>query len=181
VSVALIGDDDVARIEMFGGDAEMAEGEGDYVARKTLAVARYGVDGARRKLAQNGQPFDQLGEFLKVLVEETVQAGAVGKRYNLARFAGVEIAQIVKLANEFVALAGNGGGSDGEELVGGLAHGGNHHHGALLRARFDYARDALDGGGRFHRRAAEFHHDHEWMTPWSAAVALPGLSVIAWG
>ena len=57
------------------------------------------------------------------------------ERDHLARLAGMEIAQVVDLADVFLALAGDGGGGDGQQLVGGLAHGGDHHHGlALLRA-----------------------------------------------
>ena len=77
----------------------------------------------------------------------------------------MEIAQVVDLPDVFLALAVDGGGGDGQQLVGGLAHGRNHHHGPALRARFDDAGDAFDGGGRFHRRAAEFHDDHQSSIP----------------
>ena len=135
LGVAPVGDDDVARIQMLGVHAEVAEGQRDDVAGEPLAVAGDGVDGARRQLAQHGEPFDQLGELLEMLVEEAVEAGAFGQRHHQAGFAGVEVAQIVELADIFVALAVDGGGGDGQQLVGGLAHGGNHDHGAAaLRA-----------------------------------------------
>ena len=50
---------------------------------------------------------------------------------------------------------------DGQQLVGGLAHGGNHHDGMAVHPRLHDAGDAFDGGGGFHRGAAEFHDDHD--------------------
>ncbi len=135
LGVAAIGDDDVARIDMLGGHAEVVEGERDDVAREALAVARDGVDGARRQFAQHGEAFDEFGEFLEMVVEEAVELGAIGERDHLARFAGVEVAQVVELADVLVALAVDGRVGDGEQLVGGLAHGGDHDDGtAALRA-----------------------------------------------
>ena len=37
--------------------------------------------------------------------------------------------------------------------------------GLARRARLHDAGDAFDGGGRFHRRAAEFHDDHQSSIP----------------
>ena len=79
LGVALVGDDDVARIEMHGVHAEMAEGQRDDVAGEALAVAGNGVDGARRQFAEHGQSLDQLGEFLEMLVERAVEFGAVAR------------------------------------------------------------------------------------------------------
>ena len=80
--------------------------------------------------------------------------------HDQARFARVVVAQVVKLADVFLALALDGGGGDGEQLVGGLAHGGDHHDGAARLARLDDAGDALDGGGGLDGGAAELHDDH---------------------
>ena len=132
--MALVGDDDVARIQVHGRHAEMAEGLGDYVAREPLAVARNGVHRARGEFAQHGQSFHELGELLEVFVEKTVQAGAFGERHHLPGFARVVVAQIVKLADILVAPAFDGRGGDGQQLVGGFAHGGDHHHGMAVLA-----------------------------------------------
>ena len=110
----------VARIEMRGFHAEVAEGEGDDVAGEPLSIAGDGVDGTRGELTEDGEAFDELGQLLEVLVEEAIEAGALGERHHEARFAGVVIAQVVKLRNVLVALAGDGGGGDGEQFVGGL-------------------------------------------------------------
>ena len=100
-----------------------------------------------------------------MLVEQAVEFGALGQRNYQARLAGVEIAQIVDLADVFFARAANGRGGDGQQLVGGLAHGRNHHYRPAVGAGFDDRRDALDGGRGFHRRAAEFHDDHQSSIP----------------
>ena len=97
LGVAVVGDDDVARIDVHGVHAEVAEGEGDDVAGEALAVAGDGVDGARREFAEDGEAFDEFGEFLEVLVEGAVEFGALGERDDLAGFAGVEVAQVVEL------------------------------------------------------------------------------------
>ena len=68
----------VARIDVLGRHAEVAEAEGDDVAGEAFAVAGDGVDGARREFAEHGEPFDQFGELLEMLVEEAVEFGAVG-------------------------------------------------------------------------------------------------------
>ena len=163
--VALVGDHDLARIQVLGLHAEMAEGQGDDVAGEAFAVAGNGVDGARRQLAQHGQAFHQFGELLEMLVEKAVERGAFGERHHLAGFARVVVAQVVKLADILVAPAVDGGGGDGQQLVGGLAHGGDHHHGMAVPRALDDAGDAFDSGGRFHRRAAEFHDDHQSSIP----------------
>ena len=64
-----------------------------------------------------------------MLVERAVEFGAVAERHHQAGLARVEIAQVVKLADVFLALAADGRGGDGQQLVGGLAHGRDHHHG----------------------------------------------------
>ena len=165
MSVAAIGDDDVARIEVLGLHAEVAEGEGDDEARETLAVARDGVDGAGSEFAEDGEPFDEFGEFLEMLVEEAVERGALGERHDEARFARVHVAKIVELADVLGARAVNGCGGDGEQLIGGFAHGGDDNHGTTSCARFDDSGDAFDGGGGFDRTAAEFHDDHQSSIP----------------
>ncbi len=108
--------------------AEMAERQRHDVARQPLAVARDGVDGARRQLAQHRQALHQFGQFLEMLVERAVEFGALGQRHHLARFAGMEIAQVVNLPDVIVAPARDGRRGNGQQLVGGLAHGRNHHH-----------------------------------------------------
>src|ERR1017187_5108682 len=100
-----------------------------------------------------------------MLVEQAVELGAVGQRDYETRLAGVEIAQVVDLADVFLARAIDGGRGDGQQLVGGFAHGRNDDHWPAVGAGFDDRGDALDGGRRFHRRAAEFHDDHQSSIP----------------
>src|SRR5581483_7079221 len=78
---------------------------------------------------------------------------------------GVVIAQVVNLADVFLALAVDGGLGDGEELVGGLPHGGDDHDGAAMLDGFDDAGDAFDGDGGLDGGAAEFHDDHQSSIP----------------
>src|SRR5438105_4186209 len=75
------------------------------------------------------------------------------------------IAEIVKLRDVILAIAGNGGRRDGQQLVRGLAHGGNHDDRMLLGARFHDGGDASDGGGGFDGGTAEFHDDHQSSSP----------------
>ena len=145
---------------MLGRHAEVAEGEGDDVAGEAFAVAGDGVDGARREFAEHGEPFDQFGELLEMLVEEAVEIGAVAEGDDEARFARVVIAQIVKLADVFLALARDGGAGDFEQAVGGLPHGGDDDHGAARFAGVDDAGDTRDGGGGLDGGSAELHDDH---------------------
>src|ERR1035438_5323765 len=51
------------------------------------------------------------------------------------------------------------------QLVGGLTHGRNADVRPAAGAGFDDRPSALDGGRRFHRRAAEFHDDHQSSIP----------------
>ena len=143
----------------------MFEGERDDVTRQALAVARNGVDGTRGQFAEHRDAFDELGQFLEMVVERAVEFGAMGERDDLAGFAGVEVAEVVQLADVVVALAGDGGLGDGEELVGGLAHRGDDYDGMEIGAGFDDGCDALDGGGGFDGRTAEFHYDHQSSSP----------------
>ena len=83
-----------------------------------------------------------------------------GADANLMR-AGLEVAEIVQLADVVFALAGDGGLGDGEESIGGLAHRGDYDYWIKSQARFYYGGDALDGRGGFDGGAAEFHYDHE--------------------
>ena len=163
--MALIGDDHVARIDVLGLHAELAEGQRDNVTGQTFAVAGNGVDGARRQLAQHRQALHQLGELLKVFVERAVQLRAVLERHHQARLPRVVIAKVVDLADVLRAIPLNRGSRDGQQFVGGLSHGGNHHHRAALRARLDDTGNALNSGSRFHRGAAELHHDHQSSIP----------------
>src|ERR1039458_6865021 len=160
LGVTFVGDHDVARIHVFGRHAGVAEAERDDVAGEAFAVAGDGVDGAWRELAEDGEPFDQLGEFLEVLVQEAVEIGAVAQRDDQARLARVVVAQVVQQPDVLLALAPDGGGGDGEQLVRGLSHGGNHHHGMARLARAHDAGNARDGGGGLHRGAAKLHDDH---------------------
>ena len=155
--VTPVGDDDAARIHVRGAHAEMAKGQGDDQARQPLAVTGDGVDRARRQLAEHGQPFHQFGQFLEMLVERAVEFGALGQRHHQARLARVRVAQIVDLAQVLFARAFERGLRDGQQLVRGLAHGGDHDHRLAVAPRLHDGRDAFDGGRRFHRRAAEFH------------------------
>ena len=148
--MALVGDQHISRIHVLGGHAEMAEGESDNVAGEPFAVARDGIDGARREFAEHGQPFHQFGEFLEMLVEEAVEVGAVAQGDDQARLARMVVAEIVKLGDVFLALPPNRGGRDGQQLIGGLPHGGNHHHGTPLFAGAHDAGNTLDGGGGLH-------------------------------
>src|SRR4051812_11324072 len=77
----------------------------------------------------------------------------------------MEIAQVVKLLNVVLPLALDRGGSDGQQLVGGLAHGRYDNHGPLVHARFHDRGDAADRGGGFDGGSAEFHDDHQSSRP----------------
>ena len=160
-----VGNDHAARIDVRGIHAEVPERQRDNVARQPLAITRNRVDRARRQLAQHGQPFDQLGQLLKVLVEGAVERGAIGQRNNLPGFARMIVAQIVKLPDVILAPAGNRGLGDSQQLVGRLAHGRNHDDGLLVHARFDNRSHASDGDGGFDRGPAEFHDDHQSSKP----------------
>ena len=131
----VVGDDHAARIDMRGVHAEMPEGERHDVAGEPLAVARNRVDRARRQFAEHRQALHQLGQLLEMIVERAIELGAIGQRHHLPRFARMEIAQIVHLADVILALAVDSGGRDGQQLVGGLAHRRHDHHGLLRRAR----------------------------------------------
>src|ERR1039458_8159836 len=130
-----------------------------------LAVTGGGVDGARGQFAQHGKAFDEFGELLEMLVEQAIKLGAVGQGNYQARLAGVKVAQVVDLADVFFARAVNCRRSDSQQLVGGLTHGRNDDDRPAAGAGFDDRRYALDGGRRFHRRAAEFHDDHQSSIP----------------
>src|SRR5450755_2414395 len=71
----------------------------------------------------------------------------------------------MKLPEILRALALDCGVGQRQQIVGGLAHGGDHHHRAAFLARLDDARNAFNGGGRFHRAAAELHDDHQSNIP----------------
>ncbi len=95
-----------------------------------------------------------------MFVQEAVEIGAVAQGDDLPRLPRVVVPQVVKLPDIFLALAPNGGPRNGEQLVGGLPHGGNHHYGMTLFAGAHDAGHARDGGGGFHRAATELHDDH---------------------
>ena len=80
-------------------------------------------------------------------------------------FARMVIAQVVKLPDVVLALAGDRRRGDGQQLVGGLDHGRDHHDGLLPNSRFDNRGDPSDGGGGFDRGPAEFHDDHQSSSP----------------
>ena len=150
---------------MLGRHPEVAEPERDDVAGEALAIARDGVDGARRQFAQHRQPFDEFGEFLEVLVQEAVEFGAVGEGNDQPRLARVEIPQVVQLADVFLPLPLNGRVGDFQQFVGGLPHGGNHHYRTARFAGAHNAGNARDGGGALYRAAAELHDDHSPSIP----------------
>src|SRR5690242_38164 len=150
---------------MLRGHPVMPEGKGHDVTREAFSVARYGIDGARCQLAQDGEAFDQFGELLEMLVERTVELGAAIQRNHQAGFARMIVAQVVKLPDVVAAFPANGGAGDRQELVGGFAHGGNHHYRPPGFAPFDNTGDTLDGGGRLDRGAAELHHHHQSSIP----------------
>src|ERR1022692_97896 len=100
-----------------------------------------------------------------MIVERAVELSALGEWNHLARFTGVKIAQVVELADVILALAGDGGGCDRQQLIRGLAHGGDHHDGMLPDARFHDGSDAADGGGGFDGGSAKLHDDHQSSNP----------------
>ncbi len=138
----------------------MLERERHDITRQPLAIARYRVDRTRRQFAQNRDPLDQFRHLLEVIVEGSFQFGAARQRHHLARFARVEIAKIVQLANVFLAFALDRGLGNRQEFIGRLAHRRDDNDRMPIGAGFHDARDALDSGCRFDGRAAEFHDDH---------------------
>src|SRR5580698_4262005 len=95
-----------------------------------------------------------------MVVKRAVEFGAMGEWNNLARFAGVEVAEIVQLPDVLVAFSDNGRLGYSEQLIRRLAHGGHNHDGMERSAGFYYACDTLDGDRGFDGTAAEFHYDH---------------------
>ena len=95
-----------------------------------------------------------------MFVQEAVEIGAVAQWDDLPRLPRVVIPQVVELPDVFLALAPDGSRRNGEQLVGGLPHGGHHHHGMALFAGAHDAGHTRDGGGGLHRAAAELHDDH---------------------
>src|SRR5262245_47623655 len=71
----------------------------------------------------------------------------------------------MKLRYVIVALAGDGGRRDGQELIGGLAHCRDDHDRLLFRAYLHDRSDARDSGGGFDGGPAEFHDDHQSSNP----------------
>ena len=68
-----------------------------------------------------------------MVVEGAVEFRAVRERDDLAGFARMEVAEIVQLADIFVALALDGRLGDGEEFIGRLAHRGDHDDRMAIR------------------------------------------------
>src|SRR5579885_105120 len=114
---------------------------------------------------EHRQALHPFGAFLEVLVQEAVQFGPFGQGHHLPGFPRVEIPQFMDLADVFLALAFNGCVGDGQQLVGGLAHGRNHHHRPARQPGPHDPGDPFDRGGRLHRGAAELHHDHQSSIP----------------
>ncbi len=155
LGVAAVGDDQLARVGMDGGQAVRLEEADDDEAGEALAEAGDGVDGARGQLAENREAADEFGEFLEMFFDGALHAG----------FAEMKIAQIVEQRESGVAMAGDGGAGDFEQLVGGFAHRGDDDDGMAGEAGFDDGGDAFDGGGGLDGGAAELHDDHRSSRP----------------
>ncbi len=87
----------------------------------------------------------------------------LGEECRAQQFSGGVVVALLQGAAEFqrgLAVAGSGGAGHGQQLVGHLGHGADHHHRLLLQAAFDDRAGALDRLGVLHRGAAELHDDH---------------------
>ena len=149
------------RIDVHGVHAELAERVRHDQARQPLAVARNRIDRARRQLAQHGEPLHQLGQLLKMLVEDAFELQRGPHRSASLRACSRWNSRSSRTCRSASSrLPADRIGGERQQAVGGLAHGRNHHHRPAREARFDDRRHPFDGGRRFDRRAAEFHHDH---------------------
>jgi hypothetical protein len=158
--MAVVGDDHAAGIDVYGRQSEVLEGESHDITRQALSVTRNGVDGTRGEFAEHRDSLYELGHFLEMVIERAIELGAVLEWNHLASFAGVEVAEVVELADVVFAFTGYGGLGYGEEFVGGLAHRGYHYDGVLGGAGFDDGRYAFYCLGGFYGGASEFHDDH---------------------
>src|SRR5881227_390094 len=77
----------------------------------------------------------------------------------------MEVAEIVELPDVILALPLDRRRCDGQQLVRGLPHRRDHHHGLLLDARVHDGCNASDSGCGFDGGAAEFHDDHQSSSP----------------
>src|SRR5512132_122823 len=77
----------------------------------------------------------------------------------------MEIPQVVELLDVIGALAFDRCVRNREQLVGGLPHRGDDHHGTLGFARADDAGDALNCSGGLDRGPAELHDNHQSSIP----------------
>src|SRR5580704_142301 len=124
-------------------------------AGEPLAETRNGINGTRRQFAQHRQALHQFREFLKMLVDGALHAG----------FAQVEIAQVDKFTECSLPMPAHREIRDLEQSVGGLAHGGNHHHWLAVQPGLYDPGYALQSRRGFDGRAAEFHDDHQSSSP----------------
>src|SRR5579863_6678079 len=112
LGVAAVGDDQLTGVGVDGGQAVRLEQADDDEAGEALAEAGDGVDRARCQLAENGEATDEFGEFLKMLFNGALHAG----------LAEMKIAQIVEQRESAVAMTGDGGAGDFEQLISGFSH-----------------------------------------------------------
>ena len=130
------------------------------LAGKHFAESGDVIGGARRELADRRNAAQQFVEPLEVGSQFRVE---VGKQRRAQQFAGGVVVSFLQRPAEFerrLALPGSRCARHGQQRVGDLGHGADHHHRLLRQAAFDDRGHALDGPRVFHRSAAEFHHDH---------------------
>ena len=82
-----------------------------------------------------------------------------------AGLAQVEIPQGHQFPQRLFALPTHGQIRALEQAVGGLSHGGNHHHRFAVQPGFYDAGYAFESRRGFDGRAAEFHDDHQSSRP----------------
>ena len=115
-------------------------------------------------LAVSGKREEALGELVALRdfhLRESGMERTVDEHFQ-------DLTELVKglaVLGELTPRSIDGRRGDGQQLVGGLAHGGDHDHGLAISAGFDDGGDALDGCRRFDRSAAEFHDDHQSSIP----------------
>ena len=166
--VVVVGEDDVAGVDVDGVHAELGEGGGDHDGAEAFAEADDVVFGARGEFADGADAAEEIVERVEVMVDgeldglEAVFAGRVrGTRDELGGGPEMARAEGVGDLQRAVAIVLSGRGCSGEQGVGDLAHGGDDDDGpeALLEAAGDDGTGALDGGGVLDGGATELHDD----------------------
>ena len=142
----------------------MRKHEGNQPTRQAFSIARKGVDGFRSEFAGGRQLTEQIRHLPKMTVENLPEFPLARCRKQRADFALVHFPQRLEFFERPVFFSRRGLFAHGQKLLRRLTHGRNDHNGFLGERASHDSRNAFDGGGGLHRRAAKFHHDHAQVT-----------------